>query len=111
MPTLTSGPLGSLNYRGIGVEGTQAGWAAVTFSGNNASQVGIVSLPGSSINLATGGAPVAGPNTFFGLPVVGFMVRSFVNGTIPATAPATGSVLSAYSSAFDHSFRQRITPP
>ena len=112
MPTTTSGPLGSLNYRGIDVTGgLQAGWAAVTFNGNNASQVGIVSLPGSSINLATGGAPVAGPNTFFGLPVVGFMVRSFVNGTIPATAPATGTVLSAYSSAFDHSFRQRITPP
>jgi hypothetical protein len=70
----------------------------------------LASLAASQNIPLTTGVAAAGVNTFFGLPQVGFLVRSFVNGTVPATPPATGTVLSSYSSAFDHSYRQRITP-
>jgi hypothetical protein len=107
----TSGVLGSVNTTSVNITSTfQNGWASVLFNGNNASAVGLTSLAASAtVNLAVLGA-VAGAQTYFGLPTVGFMVRTFNNGTIPATAPATGTVLSNYSSAFEHSFRQRITP-
>jgi hypothetical protein len=112
MPTgTTSGPLASVNTAVINVtSGFQAGWAAILFNGTNASVTGLVSDATSiSINLGTLAVTTAA-QTYFGLPQVGFLVRSFVNGAVPAIPPATGTVLSSYSSAFDHSFRQRITP-
>jgi hypothetical protein len=48
--------------------------------------------------------------TYFGLPVVGFAVQSFVNGAIPV---GTGTVLSNYGGNFNHKYLRdiRITAP
>jgi hypothetical protein len=47
--------------------------------------------------------------TYFGLPVVGFAVQSFTNGTLPV---GTGTVLSNYGGNFVHKYLRdiRITP-
>ena len=44
--------------------------------------------------------------TYKGLPVVGFMVRDFVNGTLPRTGG--GSVLSNYGGLFEHKYTEDI---
>jgi hypothetical protein len=53
------------------------------------------------------GAPTAGSVTFFGLPVTGFMVRTFSNNTLTC---GTASCQGNYGSAFNHSYRTTITP-
>lgn len=49
--------------------------------------------------------------TYKGLPVVGFMVRDFVNGTLPRAGG--GSVLSNYGGLFEHKYAEdiKITGP
>jgi hypothetical protein len=44
--------------------------------------------------------------TYFGLPVVGFMVQSFVNGSL---AVGSTTVLSNYGGNFNHKFKRLIT--
>jgi hypothetical protein len=52
-------------------------------------------------------AVVAGAVTFFGLPVTGFMVRTFRNGAISC---GTVTCQGNYGSLFSHSYRTTITP-
>jgi hypothetical protein len=53
------------------------------------------------------GAVLAGPHTYFGLPVTGFMVRTFQNGNLVC---GTGTCQGNYASAFNHNYRTTITP-
>jgi len=117
MPTgLFSGVLGSRNTTTINVTPSfQNGWARMTFIGANAnaaSGVGLLAEATSdgavfdSLALATtlfGPAPA----TFFGLPVTGFMVRTFSNGTL---ACSSGNCQGNYASLFEHAYTNNIAP-
>ncbi len=108
-PTGTSsGVLGSVNTVPINVRSTfQNGWMNVQFIGARSITPGITSLATSVTTNILSGAAVTAAQTFQGLPVVGFMVRTFNNGTLSVGGT---SVLSNYGSAFDHKNRTTITP-
>jgi hypothetical protein len=116
MPTgAASGVLGSANTTSVSVTNTfQNGWAILNFTGTNANApVGMAgALAGSQrvrLDQAIPPAAVvtAGAVTFFGLPVTGFMIRNFRNGTLTCgTATCQGN----YGSLFSHSYRTTITP-
>ena len=118
MPTGTSsGILASRNTTSIAIRSDfQNGWARMTFTGDNATLVGIAADPlfsqaitvGSSTFIAgTSVVAAARPTVFFGLPVTGFMVRTFSNGTLTCVG---ASCQGNYASLFDHAYRNRITP-
>ena len=115
MPTdaAISGVLASRNTTTIAItDSFQNGWARLRFVDTNASGVGLVGFAGDSVNIAPGVGVVmvngsVGPYTYFGLPVTGFMIRTFSNGTL---ACATGSCQGNYASLFDHAYRNVITP-
>jgi hypothetical protein len=118
MPTDTSisGVLGSRNTTSIHVTGTfQNGWASLEFVGANSSQVSGVGLTsdvtsdwasvGSDVAAITPAGPAA--VQMFGLPVTGFMVRTFSNGTLTC---GSGACQGNYASLFDHAYRNVILP-
>src|SRR5207302_146385 len=90
----------------------QNGWARLSFTGPGAnaplgmgSTVTNIAIMDSTAVATTLVAPT--PATFFGLPVTGFMVRSFANGTLRCgTATCQGN----YGSLFNHSYTTLITP-
>jgi len=112
-PALPSLVLGSQNVTAIAVTTSfQNGWADIHFSGANASTVGLVSDATSSTasNLnATAVAPVfaAGAQTFRGLPVVGFMIRTFSNGSL---ACGTATCQGNYGGSVSHAYKNNNTP-
>jgi len=98
-----SGVLGSVNTTAVSVTaGFQNGWAAMTFTGANAA-LGIGAASGTTTNLTSSNAVSTVAPTYVGLPVVGFMVRTFNNGTL-------GNFQANYGSAFEHKYRQTIFP-
>lgn len=105
MPTTSaSGVLGSANTTSITIRSTfQNGWGNLSFSGANATTVGMVSAATSTTRNIINAATVVGGQQFLGLPVVGFMVRTFNNGTL-------GAFQANYGSAFDHKYIQTIFP-
>lgn len=119
MPTSTtqSTVLGSFNVTNVTVTpGFQNGWGRLTFQGNGATALGMgASVQDRAIADSTavtmtllGGVP----GTFFGLPVTGFMVRTFNNGnlTCVGTGGASTSCQGNYGAAFRHSYEHRIAP-
>ena len=114
MPTSTTSStvLGSVNLTNVNVLPTfQNGWARMTFAGAGATTLGMGSTVSDraimdSTALTTvlaGGVPA----TFFGLPVTGFMVRTFRNGNLTCgSATCQGN----YGAAFRHSYETRVTP-
>jgi hypothetical protein len=110
-PTTPAAPslvLGSQNVTTVSVTSTfQAGWAALHFSGANASTVGLVSEPTSITTVIATGVGAAGAQTFHGLPVVGFMIRTFDNGNLTCgTATCQGN----YGGSVSHAYTNFITP-
>jgi len=110
-PTTPAAPslvLGSQNVTTVSVTSTfQAGWAAVHFSGANASTTGLVSDPTSITTVISTGVGAAGAQTFHGLPVVGFMIRTFDNGSLTCgTATCQGN----YGGSVSHAYTNFITP-
>jgi len=106
MPTTAaSGVLGSNNTTSITIRtGFQNGWGQLAFAGTNATTVGMLSAATSRTqNLLSAAAPTVGSQQYLGLPVVGFMVRTFNNGTL-------GSFQANYGSAFEHKYLQTIWP-
>jgi hypothetical protein len=108
MPTGTSsGVLGSVNAVPIQVTtGFQNGWANVAFTGTAATTTGLASAAGTTTNIATA-ATAAGPQTFLGLPAVGFMVRTLNNSTLTC---GTASCQGNYGSLFGHKYTVSATP-
>lgn len=109
MPTgTTSGVLGSANTTSVSVTaGFQNGWAGLSFTGLGAT-TGITSDALASITTPIStGVGATGAQTFSGLPVMGFMVRSFNNGTLTC---GTASCQGNYGSAFGHKYVQTIAP-
>jgi hypothetical protein len=108
--TTRSGVLGSFNLTNVNINSTfQNGWATLAFLGTNATTTGIPSAAGERVALggAAIGAATAGPVTFLGLPVTGFMIRTFANGGLTcAGAACQGN----YGALFNHSYRTVINP-
>jgi hypothetical protein len=109
--TTVSTVLGSKNQTNVNVtSGFQNGWGILTFSGAGAVN-GLGASAAQRISVGTDtpvmGAVTAGVVTFVGLPVTGFMIRTFNNGSLTCgTATCQGN----YGSAFSHSFSTTIRP-
>jgi len=84
------------------------GWIRATFVSVEAVPPrGLKSLSDSTrMDLATG-AITTGPQTYSGLPVLGFAARTFVNGTLTCSA---GSCQGNYGGAFPFQYIHRIAP-
>jgi hypothetical protein len=114
LPTDTSGVLGSFNVTAVNVTSSfQSGWGRLTFVGDNANPlVGMGSSESDRISMGSDvGSSIttgsAAPVTFFGLPVTGFMVRTFQNtGLVCGGASCQGN----YGNLFNHSYITTITP-
>jgi len=106
-----SGVLGSRNSTAIQVAPAfQNGWARMTFTGTNALNEGLTSDATSDGAVFDTNVPttlIAGGAQFFGLPVTGFMVRTFGNTTLTC---GTGSCQGSYSALFGHSYTNAILP-
>ena len=110
--TSQSRVLGSLVH-GFGPDGLMAsalfthGWIKAVFNGTGPAVSGLASLPSSTrMDLATG-AITSGSQTYYGLPVVGFAARTFVNGTLTCAA---GACQGNYGGAFPFQYTRRIAP-
>lgn len=111
LPATASGVLGSRNLTNVNVTSTyQNGWARLTFTGAGATTLGMGSSTSDRTLLdstALASSMLTSPVTFFGLPVTGFMVRTFANGNLTCgTATCQGN----YGSLFNHSYTTTITP-
>jgi hypothetical protein len=104
----TSGVLGSVNTTPVNLTtGFQSGWANVQFTGAASIAPGLVSGVGSTTRNVTTNVTVVGAQTYQGLPVVGFMVRTFQNGTLSC---AGVSCQGNYGSAFNHNYIDTVAP-
>jgi hypothetical protein len=104
--------LGSRNMTNVSVSTFQNGWARLSFTGTNATTTGLPSVGATRTSLGTdatgfAGTVVASPVTFLGLPVTGFMVRTFQNGGLTC---ASGTCQGNYGGLFSHSYQTTITP-
>lgn len=100
--------LGSRNVRDLAItNGAQNGWGRLTFTGTNAVNVGLASDATSETGNWSVPSQAAGVQRYYGLPVVGFMVRTFNNGTLTC---AGASCQGNYAAAFGHNYERRITP-
>jgi hypothetical protein len=96
-PATPSLVLGSANVTALSVSSSfQNGWMQLHFAGTNATTTGLAADATSS---TVTGPPVvtsAGAVTYLGLPVVGFMVRTFTNGALACgTATCQGNYLGS----------------
>jgi len=96
---LTSAVLGSKNITPVTVGNFENGWANVTFLGDD-SYIESTSSFYTTANANFGIAEGSGANTYAGLPVVGFMARSFNN----TTAGTCDVVPCNYNASFGHKF-------
>jgi len=110
--TTVSSVLGSKNLTNVNVtSGFQNGWATMTFAGIGATNG--LGATGSSQRVSLGtdapvaGAVTAGTVTFQGLPVTGFMIRTFANGNLTCGA---ATCQGNYGAAFGHSYQTTIVP-
>lgn len=105
--------LGSRNLTNVNVtSGFQNGWGELSFAGLGALN-GLAGAAATSQRISLGtnapvmGAVTPGAVTFVGLPVTGFMIRTFANGGLTCgTAACQGN----YGAAFGHSYRTTIRP-
>ncbi len=106
----TSTVLGSINFTNVNITSTfQNGWAILSFAGTGAlAGLGAAATSDrSSLAGATIPAGTASLQTYFGLPVTGFMARTFRNGNLTCgTATCQGN----YGSTFSNSYRTAIAP-
>jgi hypothetical protein len=108
----TSAVLGSMNVTNVTVNSTfQNGWGRLSFLGTSAvapaGMGGTADIVNLGMNVLAATVTPAVPVTFFGLPVTGFMVRTFDNGGLTCgTATCQGN----YSALFPHSYVTSIAP-
>ena len=110
--TTVSTVLGSRNLTNVNVtSGFQNGWGFLTFQGagalNGLGAAATSQRIGLGTNAPVAGAAVAGAVTFIGLPVTGFMIRTFANGGLTC---GTASCQGNYGAAFTHSYDTTIVP-
>ena len=103
----TSLVLGSTNVTAVNVTSTfQNGWMRLHFSGANASTNGLVS-EATSVTVTAGVAGAAAAQTYRGLPVVGFMIRTFANGTLTC---GSASCQGNYGGSVSHAYTLSVLP-
>lgn len=103
---LGSTTLGFLMGGNLSVSEIQNGWIRMTPTGNQAS---LTSLPSSMrVDVATGQV-TPGAHSFRGLPVIGYALRTFTNGTLSCVG--AGSCQGNYGGAFPFRYRRSIAPP
>jgi len=110
-PAVPSLVLGSQNTTAVALQSAtnfQNGWARLHFSGAGASTTGLVSgVTNNVTNLNTGVTTPVGGVTYRGLPVVGFMIRTFDNGNLTCgTATCQGN----YGGSVSHAYENNILP-
>jgi hypothetical protein len=89
--------------------GFQNGWIRITpLNTTGTALPAIASLPQSTRLDPSTGLSVSGPHTFLGLPVVGFMARTFRNGTLNCVG---GACQGNYGGAFDLKYQRIIGTP
>jgi hypothetical protein len=110
-PTPSAAPtslvLGSRNVTAVSVSSAfQNGWMRVNFTGTNAVGTGLTS-DATSTTVGAAGIITTAAQTYHGLPVVGFMVRTYANGTLTC---GTASCLGNYMGSVGHAFTLNVTP-
>jgi hypothetical protein len=109
--TTRSTVLGSFNLTNANINaGFQNGWATLSFTGVGATTLGMGSAAGERVAMGTNvvaSTVTAGVVTFFGLPVTGFMIRTFANGGLTC---GTASCQGNYGAAFGHSYTTVVAP-
>ena len=68
----------------------------------------LISTASTVFNTNTGATVASAAETYFGLPVVGFAVQSFNNGTLVSAAGLP--VQAFYTGSFIHRYTRLITP-
>ena len=102
----TSLVLGSVNVTTVMVSSTfQNGWMRVHFSDTNASATGMASA--GSVTVTNGVAGATAAQTYRGLPVLGFMIRTFNNGTLTC---GTASCQGNYGGSVSHAYTLNVLP-
>lgn len=88
--------LGSPLSLNVPNQGFNSGWLSISFPA--------VAAPGSTDGNGMTTRQIASDDgdTYFGLPVIGFAVQQYVNGSLP------GGVLSNYGGSFIHKYRRQI---
>ena len=100
--------LGSVNTANLNTN-NQNGWERIGFPTVPLLNVNAHYLAnGATTVIPLAGASVTGSRTYFGLPVIGFAVQTFTNGTL--TVGAATNVLSNYGGNFDHKYTRSILP-
>jgi len=99
--------LGSKNESNIPTS-FQNGWLNLGFptTSSNVQAHILQNVLGTTITTIGGGSTVNQNATYFGLPVIGFAVQDFVNGTLPGAGG--GLILSAYGGNFVQKATTRI---
>ncbi|HSV20070.1 MAG TPA: hypothetical protein VLR71_16770 [Casimicrobiaceae bacterium] len=102
----SSNVLGSKNLANV-PSTFQNGWMALNFNGSSVPATRHTLVGGAStvFNIGTGTTTSLGVTTFNGLPVVGFAVQSFNNGTLTANG---AQELSSYGGNFVHKTTRSI---
>jgi hypothetical protein len=102
----SSNVLGSKNLANIPTT-FQNGWVALNFNGSTvpAGKHQLIGGASTVFSIATGTTSTLGVTTFNGLPVVGFAVQSFNNGTLTSGG---ATVLSNYGGNFVHKTTRSI---
>ena len=101
-----SGVFGSLNVPTM-APSFGSGWAAADVFRNPPEVEGLVSLPASWSRPLDGVRIDPGEYQLRGLPIVGFMARTFQNGTLSC---GTNACQGNYGGAFRHRTRRFIVP-
>jgi len=101
---LTSAVLGSKNITPVTVSNFENGWAKVDFLGEDAAIKATFSVGFTSSGATLGISGNSGAATFAGLPVVGFMARSFTN----TTAGTCDVVPCNYNASFGHKYQTSL---
>jgi hypothetical protein len=118
LSTTTSALLGSANVTNVNItpnSSFQNGWAILSFAGPGATVQGLGAAATSNAivldSTATTPTTFVGAETFFGLPVTGFAVSNFKNGSLScASGTATVTCQGNYARLYNHSYRNIITP-
>lgn len=107
-----SGVLGSRNTLAVSVpQNFQNGWMSVTFTGAGATGAtgGVPSAAGNTLDQT--GVITTVTQTYVGLPVTGFMVRTLTNNAVTCVrggATVVGGCQGNYGSLFNHAYRTTV---
>jgi len=95
-----SNVLGSVNVSNV-VPRFQNGWMRLSFPTTTSTTLHKLSNTATDITFIGQGTSTGQTVTYVGLPVIGFMVQSFSNGTLPGGGPL-GLIQSSYGGNFKH---------